>query len=83
MLEPGANVDRGVTVVHLAPDRFDDLAALFRTGTETRWCMYVRRTAREFSAASAAENRIAVEGLERPSPRRATSPTGRARRRDG
>ena len=65
MLEPGAKVDRGVTVVRLAPDRFDDLAALFRTGTETRWCwcMYFRRTAREFSAASAAENRVALEGL--------------------
>ncbi len=65
MLEPGGNVDLGVTVVRLAPDRFDDLAALFRTGTETRWCwcMYFRRTAREFSAASAAENRVALEGL--------------------
>jgi GNAT superfamily N-acetyltransferase len=70
MLEPGAKVDRGVTVVRLAPDRFDDLAALFRTGTETRWCwcMYFRRTAREFSAASAAENRVALEGLAAAEP---------------
>jgi GNAT superfamily N-acetyltransferase len=70
MLEPGAKVDRGVTVVRLVPDRFDDLAALFRTGTETRWCwcMYFRRTAREFSAASAAENRVALEGLAAAEP---------------
>jgi hypothetical protein len=43
MLEPGANVDRGMTVVRLAPDWFDDLAALFRTGTETRWCWSLYR----------------------------------------
>ena len=65
MLESGANPDRGVTVLPMSRDRFGDLAALFRTGTETRWCwcMYFRRTAREFSAASAADNRIALEEL--------------------
>jgi len=71
MLEPGANldagthVDRTVIVLPLTPERFGDLAVLFRTGTETRWCwcMYFRRSAREFRAASATENRAALEGL--------------------
>ena len=49
----------------LAPDRWDDLVALFLTGSETRWCwcMYFRRSAREFNAASATDNREALRGL--------------------
>jgi len=51
MLEPGANldagthVDRTVIVLPLTPERFGDLAVLFRTGTETRWCWYHARIA--------------------------------------
>lgn len=52
-------------IVPLTADRWDDLVALFRTGSETRWCwcMYFRRSAREFNAATAAENRDALQEL--------------------
>ncbi len=65
MLQPGAIADQAVTVVPLTPERFPDLAALFRAGTETRWCwcMYFRRSAREFRTASAAENRTSLQGI--------------------
>jgi GNAT superfamily N-acetyltransferase len=65
MADAAAITDRTLAVMPLTPERFGDLATLFRTGTETGWCwcMYFRRSAREFRAASAAENRTALEGL--------------------
>ena len=65
MTGPTVDADREVTVLPLTPERFGDLAALFRTGTETRWCwcMYFRRSAREFGTARASENRAALEAL--------------------
>ena len=63
MAEPAANAEPRLTVLPLTAPRFGDLAALFRTGTETRWCwcMYFRRSAREFKVAPAAENRADLE----------------------
>ena len=54
-----------VEIRPLAPGRWDDLEALFESGSETRWCWctYFRRSAREFREASAAENRAALQSL--------------------
>jgi GNAT superfamily N-acetyltransferase len=65
MAEAAANTEPTVTVLPLTAPRFGDLAALFRSGIETRWCwcMYFRRSARGFKAATAAENRADLETL--------------------
>lgn len=70
MADSAANAHLTVTILPLTGQRFGDLAALFRTGTETRWCwcMYFRRSARAFKAAPAAENRTDLEALADATP---------------
>jgi GNAT superfamily N-acetyltransferase len=49
----------------LTPDRFGDLATLFEEGGDPKWCwcVYFRFRGRDWSNATAAENRAAMEGL--------------------
>jgi GNAT superfamily N-acetyltransferase len=53
------------TVEPLTPERFGDLAALFEEGGDPKWCwcVFFRFRGRDWSNASAPENRAALEGL--------------------
>ena len=57
-----------VDVLPLTPERFADLAALFEEGGDPKWCwcVYFRFRGRDWSNSTAAENRAALEALDRP-----------------
>lgn len=54
-----------LAVLPLTRERFADLAALFEEGGDPRWCwcVYFRFRGRDWSNATAAENRAAMEGF--------------------
>lgn len=58
-----------IEVVPLTPERFKDLATLFKEGGDPKWCwcVYFRFRGRDWSNSTAAGNRAALEELtERP-----------------
>ncbi len=65
--EPGATTD--LEIHPLTPGRFADLALLFEEGGDPKWCwcVYFRFRGRDWTNATAAQNRAALEDLtERP-----------------
>jgi ribosomal protein S18 acetylase RimI-like enzyme len=55
----------GLQILPLTPERWDDLAALFKEGGDPRWCwcMYLRLRAKDFAANTVAQNRDALRAL--------------------